>query len=488
MVLRRVRLPSRLVMLGAFGGTSILNYAFGLIMGWMLLPGDFGWLAFAQTILLVAGLVLQTGFPWSLAREVASVEGSRRGALVRGSLAANLALAGLLGAALLVLFASGPLKPGLETGAVAVIVALSLPFISLAATARGYVQGLERFGLVAALHITDVSCKFFGGVALVLLGFGVAGAVTGFLVGGVLGTMLGFRFLSRDLGVRFRGRLELPNLRVVGPMFGALFGLSLLLNMDLAALKLLSDERELAGYYQAGIVLANAPYYLVMQALVPVFFVQLARLKDIPTTQKSMGETLGLVLVLVLPLEIVLMIVPEQALVALFPDYYASGAPVLRLLAIGNTLLILTGIFSAAFQAIGRAKVPALVLMAVTLVEPFAMLAVVPTWEATGAALIFIAATFFSLLLLGTVYLREVGVQAVRRAASWFSRYIFATGVGVLTGYAAYDVGVGNNSAVVVGATCYFAVALLALRLLGLPAPLKAKWQAFRKTAMLRKG
>jgi O-antigen/teichoic acid export membrane protein len=100
-------------------------------------PGDFGWLAFAQTILLVAGLVLQSGFSWSLARAVANAGVARRATLARGALLANLALATGLGAAVLALFALGPLRPGLETGTVAAIVAFSFPFISLAATARG---------------------------------------------------------------------------------------------------------------------------------------------------------------------------------------------------------------------------------------------------------------------------------------------------------------------------------------------------------------
>jgi O-antigen/teichoic acid export membrane protein len=56
------------------------------------------------------------------------------------------------------------------------------------------------------------------------------------------------------------------------------------------------------------------------------------------------GETLGLTVALVLPLEFALMIVPEQALVALLPDWYAPGAPALRLLAVGNALLILVGV------------------------------------------------------------------------------------------------------------------------------------------------
>src|SRR5918993_1513257 len=145
MIFRRAKAPPRLVMLISFGGTSALNYSFSIIMGWLLLPGDFGWLAFAQATILVAGLVLQQGFTWSLARAVANANGSRRDALVRGALVANLVLALAMGATVGCLYVAGPLRTGLETGTVAAIVALTFLFISLAATARGCAQGSERF-------------------------------------------------------------------------------------------------------------------------------------------------------------------------------------------------------------------------------------------------------------------------------------------------------------------------------------------------------
>jgi O-antigen/teichoic acid export membrane protein len=466
--LGRFVVTPRFVMLSSFGGTSLLNYAFGLILGWLLLPGDFGWLAFAQTMLLVAGMVLQSGFSLALARAITNSGGDRRDALVRGALVANLALATAMGATVVALYILGPLKPGLETAMVAALVALSLPFISLAATARGGVQGSERFGMVASLQLVEISCKVLAGTALVLLGFGVAGAVAGFLLGGIVATALGFYYLVYKLGVRLRGTFELPTLRVVAPMLGALLGLSLVLNLDLVALKLLSGERALAGYYQAGIVLANAPYYLVMSALVPILFVQLARFDNVAATTKAVGETLKLTIALVLPIELILMISPHATLITLFPSSYAPGAPSLRLLAIGNSLLILVGILSATFQAIGRAQIPALILLMVAFAEPIVLWIVVPAQEALGAASVFIGASATALLSLGAVYLRGVGAGAVRQAASWLYRYVAALGIGVTVGYAVLGSGFGIELAVVVGGLCYLGAALT-LRLVFLP-------------------
>lgn len=460
-----MRVPPRFVMLASFGGTSVLNYGFSLIMGWLLLPGDFGWLAFAQAVILVAGLVLQQGFTWSLARAVANAEGGDRGPLVRGALVANLVLAVSMGTVVAGLFAAGPLRSGLETGAVASIVALSFLFISLAATARGCAQGSERFGMVAALQVTEILCKVLAGTTLVLLGFGATGAIAGFLIGGLAATALGVYFLVYKLDVRPTGKIELPAIRLAGPMFVALLGLSLLLNLDLVALKLFTEERTPVGYYQAGLVLANAPYYLVTVSFVQVLFVRLARLGNLPETRRAVGEALGLVATLVLPIEVVLMIVPEQALLALFPDAYASGASALRLLAVGNALLILAAVLSAAFQAVGRGRVPALVFVAVVLPECLMLWRVVPTNGITGAAAVFATTAAVAFLALGTLYLREAGLDVLRHTAGWLFRYAAAVVVGVAVGSITFGLGLGTNPAVLLGGGCYL-VSLLLLRLL----------------------
>jgi O-antigen/teichoic acid export membrane protein len=475
----RYKPSPRLILLVTFGGTSTLNYAFGLAMGWLLDPGDYGLLAFAQAWLLVAGMVLSWGFASSLARAVAKATGPhKRDALVRGALLANFTVATTIGAILLALFAAGPLRGGFEGWPVAVIVALCLPFISLAATATGCAEGSERFGITAWLKLTEMSCKALSGVALVLLGLGAFGAIVGFLVGAVCVAVLGFRKLTHSIGVRLRGSLSVPDVGMSVAMFGALLGLSMLLNLDLVGLKLFSHDRALVGYYQAGVVLSNAPYYLAVSTMLPVLFVQLARYESVSATHKTLGETLGLTAVLILPLEIVLVAFPEQALTTVFPAVYAPGAPALRILAIGNTLLILAAIFSTPFQAVGRAKVPALILLTVVLVEPFALWAVVPTGQAVGAAWVFVAAAFLTLSCLIAVYLHETRAAYLRRVALWGIRYVLAVGMGLATGRLMLGLGVGT--AVVMGGVCYLVVTML-LQLVRPPTPLLGNGTFLRK-------
>jgi O-antigen/teichoic acid export membrane protein len=451
----------RLVLLTAVMGSSAINYGFGLAMGWLLSPGDYGLVAFVQTLLLLGGMVLNSALAWSLARAVVKVERPHeRDALVRGALVVNSAIAVSMSTLLVVLFAMGPLRGGFEQWPVTLVVTLCLPLISLIHIATGCAQGTERFGIVASLTVTEMTCKTLSGVALVLLGFGALGAIAGFLVGAACATALAFYQLVRGIGVRLRGSIKLPDVRTSVAIFGALLGLSMLMNLHLAGFKLLADERALVGYYQAGLMLSNAPYFLVVSAMAPVLFVQLARYNNVAATQEKLGETLALTAALLLPFEIILMVVPTQALVTFFPDVYAAGAPGLRILALGNALLMLTVIFAVAFQAVGQAKVPALILLAVILVEPFAIWAVVPSGQALGAAWVFVAAAFLTLFGLVVAYLRESrAVRLLRRVAHWVIRYALAVGVGLAAGRLA--LGLGTDPAVAVGMLCYLVVATL---------------------------
>lgn len=464
----RLAIPARMIMLGSFAWMSIVNYGFGLAMGWLLLPGDFGLLAFVQTLLTIAGLILNSGFAWSLTAALVGADPARRAALVRGATAANLLLALAIGALLALLFALGPLRPGLESWTIAALVVGALPLLAVVAIARATAQGSERFGLLALIWAIETVVKAGAGTGLVLLGLGVVGAVTGFVAGALVAAILALTLLARTLEIRPWGTAERPALRAARDMFGALLGMALLLNLDLVALKLFAPEqRALVGYYQAGIVLANLPYYLTT-ALIPVLFTQIARIKQVAQTGAVVGEALRLALVVILPLEIGLLIAPEPILGLLFPAAYQASATTLSILALGNSALILVAILAAAFQATGTARIPARSLMAIVAVEAVALWAVVPRWQAVGAASCFGTAALAALVVLGSAYGRALGPRTLQPVVAWLTRYATALAVGGgITSIVAGLTGM-IMLALIVGGGCYLGCAL-GLGLLSLP-------------------
>ena len=464
------RALARLSMVGAFTGTSLVNYGFGLAAGWFLQPGDFGLLAFAQTLLLICGLILNSGFAWSLTRSLASLAPSRHSALTRGAIVQNLGLAIVLSAALAAMFVLGPLHAGLEDLRVLLIVVSTLPFIALVASVSAAAQGLGRFSAAALLQLIEVVGKAAVGLALVHLGFGIVGAVAGFLIGAILAAGVGIWLLTRVFGISLRGNLEYLPVRDTSGLFGALLAQAILLNQDVLAMKLYSgNNRALTGEYQAGIVLANAPFYLAA-ALLPLLFTELAGLQDKGNAHRIVGGWLGMTLLLLLPMEMVLILAPNWAIQEVFPHAYRSGASALRLLALGNCVVIPCAALSTVFQAIGLAAVPARIVLVVVVCEAVALRIAVPLWQGQGAATLFLVAGTSALLGLGITYAKKVDIRCRWRALRWLARYFLALVAGTCAFDLATHSGVNIAVALTIGAVVY-AIFVRMLRLATMELP-----------------
>lgn len=423
----RLRLGSEVLLLLAFVGVSGLNYGYSIAGGWLLTPARFGVLAFTMSVGLVAGMVLHLGVPTSLAAALAQADADERAALVRGASVLNVGIGCVIGLVLMLLFGVGALRPGMESWGVASCLAASLPFVGFIAVVFATGQGLGRFGVSASVQLIEVIARMVIGVILMLLGAATTGALGGVVAGAAIASAMGLVQVVRRLGnASLRGPVQLPSLTLAGGVFAAQLGLVLLLVLDLLALKLLTrDGSGRAGFYQAALVLTNAPYYLVVSAMVPVLFTRVARLGDLSEVRAVLIDAGRRVALVVLPLELALLVGPEEALTMFFPGEYAAAAEPLRLLAVGNTLLVGCAILSSVFQAVGRARTAAVVLLGLASLEPLVLVPAIQRWGMTGAAMVFTGAATTGFALLRVTYGRAIGSRP-RSPSSWTRRFLGA--------------------------------------------------------------
>jgi O-antigen/teichoic acid export membrane protein len=452
-------LPPRLLLTASFATTSALNYAFGIALAWVLVPADFGWLAFVQTTLLVCGWVLQTGLPWHLARQSAAERGPTDD-LARGVLIANVGVALALGAGLLASYATGVTDGPFHTAGTVAATAVTLPFVAIAAVGRGAAQGQGRFGVMALVQASEVALRVGFGALVALLGGSVAAITCGFAGAAVLAAGLAVVLALPHS----RGRIRWPHLNAVAPTFGGLLGVSLLLTLDLVALAVVRGHSDVVGYYQGCLVLANAPFYLVSSAFVPVLLTAAARAGSLALAGPAVARTLRLALLIAVPLELVLLIFPTQALTLAFPAQYATLAPALRILALGNALLLVVSILVATFQAVGAPGIGARTVLTTVAMEPVVLAVTVPRGGAVAAAATFTVAAAATLVRLVARYARLVSAWRAPGLASWCARY--ATGIAVFV--AAAEVlrrsGASTDGMLVVPLAAY-ALSLAPLRL-----------------------
>jgi len=192
-------LPRDALVLGA--GMAVANagnYAFNVVMAFLLGPEAYGALAALLALVLVGsvpGLALQA----VVARRVALAGSGRApsdaawpgvGWLV-GRAGLALALLTLLVGPGLVLFLH------LDSAVPVLWLALALAPTPLLFAAQGLLQGRERFGALAAVLLAGAGVKLAMGLALVAAGLGVSGAIAGVAAGGLLAALAGLRLAGR---------------------------------------------------------------------------------------------------------------------------------------------------------------------------------------------------------------------------------------------------------------------------------------------------
>jgi O-antigen/teichoic acid export membrane protein/4-amino-4-deoxy-L-arabinose transferase-like glycosyltransferase len=405
---------------------SGLNYGFGLVLAWLLLPAEFGKVAIAQTILWLGAILLNAGFPWLAAILVA--RSSARDAVdagrVRGLIAGNLALAVAIAGIVLLLGLTSRIWPdaGSPVGLLATLACF--PVFALNSVARGLLQGAVRFGAIAAYQVVEVVVKFGVGIVLVAgFGLGADAVPVAFLLGALAGLAISAS-AARDLTPawgRFRLRSEYVT---AAPMLIGASGVALLVTVDVL---LLAGVRELVGLTTAGIavyqvaaIIARTPYF-VGDALTDASFPYIAKAASPSASQRQMQVVTRRIALWVVPLELALLFRPQPLVHAFFPHHYEDATSIVRLLALGTLGAVVANALGKALQARDlRHEAAGAVALGVG-VQVVAVVAGVALWGTRGAAAGFALGTWTAALALGRRYAavdgHAVPTEIFRRAA-----------------------------------------------------------------------
>lgn len=382
------------MMLAAYALAAVLDYAYAAGMSWVLPPDDFGRLSVALSYFLLLSLFVANAFPLSLAKTLAESPSPPRG-LVRAAVAGNLSLASIVVGAFVAVTSVGPFAVDAEYRGLLAGVAIAALLLSVASTLHYALQGRLAFGAFAVLHASKSLNKLLFGVALVLLGFGLPGAVGGLVVGAAVLALVAGLLVRRDLrGVEPGSPLDEAArrrfLKYTGAVFAGSFALTLLMNLDLLAVKYLApgaDGDVLAGRFQSASVLAKAPLWGVLAALGVVFpLMSRAAMQGPDVAAAMMRRTLRWTVLALAPIVVALAAFPRLALALLFPPSYAVAAPAVAVSAAGVGALALAFVLARSLQATGRARRPGIYLAWSAALQVGLLVVLVPRWGIVGAA------------------------------------------------------------------------------------------------------
>ena len=408
------------VLVVGVGATSVLNYAFGVTLAWLLPKDEFGAVGVMQNVVLLAGSVLAAGFPWALARAV-SRDDAPAGAGARSfrtALVGNAGLGAALAVGLLVVqLATGRLLPGASGSEVALVIATVL-VLSVSSVLAGALQGWRRFDALSLARILEIGLKVLLGLALGgLAGFGVGGVALALLVSAGVGAAWAC-WSARDR-LPGQGPLEGAGAFAAAVPIGlATTGFGLLITVDVILLTALGLGHGVTyaaiGTYQAAAILARAPFFLG-DAISDAVFPFIAGSRSRAEAHRWFVAGFRWVPIGLVPLQLVLVVAPEPVLGLVFPAEYAGAATLVRIISIGTTGLLAADMLLKALIARGiRRSAAAGATMAVA-VEVITLVVLVPRLGPVGAAVGFALGAWASAGLLACAYLRQHRLSWVPR-------------------------------------------------------------------------
>jgi O-antigen/teichoic acid export membrane protein len=247
------------------------TYAYNLVcIRWLGLKGygDVAALTALATILLLPLLGVQAAVSRETARFRAAGDVHSEGALLHMTTRRVLVLDAIAIALLVAL--SPAISSALKIGATASAVAAAFLVGSgvIVPVFQGFLQGAERFGRAAlALGVYGVSRPLFA-MPLMLLGFGVAGAITGSTVAALVAGAITVAGLGDVYRRHERGKVALE-LEGFKPVIVGLLAFTILVNADVVVAKAFLDPEE-AGTYAAASLVGKLAALLPAGAIAPV--------------------------------------------------------------------------------------------------------------------------------------------------------------------------------------------------------------------------
>jgi O-antigen/teichoic acid export membrane protein len=399
----------------------VSGYGINFVLPRLMTPDEFGQYKVVVGIVSVINAVVITGTYQTVSKFV-SQEPAQAGAVKRAALRLQLLVGGgaSLGFLALAPVISHYLRDVRLTGLfrIASLIILAYAFY---AVFTGYLNGQRRFPTQAALDAGYSTMKLAFILLLVVMGFGVAGGVSGFALAAA--AVLGLSMLAA-------GRAD-----VVGSMrAGTLFSfqayllvftlvLNLLQKVDLILIKALSSAdataaSENAAYYAAALDLANVTYQVVISATFVVFPLvsKSTFAADGDRTRVYIATTVKYTLIVMAVVATLFSANASEVLHVVYRQAYQAGGPALQVVSYGMLLYGLLIICTTIITASGRPRVSIIIGVAALAASAVLNWALIPRYGIAGAAMGTTAAMAVGACA-GMAYL----IRRFGRFASWTS-------------------------------------------------------------------
>lgn len=323
---------------------NVINYAYHVIMGRVLGPSAYGELAALFSLVGLLGVVA-VALNLVVVKYISSTEDTQeRVKLVKWFDSKTLKVA-------LIFFAittlSSPFIAGFLniTNTISIImVSLAVVFMLLATVNRSVLQGMLLFPQSMLTFLIEHGAKLLIGVALVLLGFSVGGAIFAFVLATLFGWLAARKLLPFKVNKGEAAKLELkPVLLYSMPVLLQSIAVTSLYSTDLVLVKHFFTSGE-AGLYAALSNLGKIIFFAAGPISAVMFPIVSKRHSQGKDYLKLFLYSLGATVLVAIGILLIFQLVPEKAIVALYGRSYLDAAGLLIYFGIFMTLFTLSSL------------------------------------------------------------------------------------------------------------------------------------------------
>lgn len=362
----------------------------------LLTPTEYGLLFLAISIVGVAKMFGDLGLSRSAAYYVTKfkeAEPAKVPSVLRISIQYRLLLLCIVGSVLVLgsgLIASILDEP--ELAPILVIGAGYLVTLSLHSFVGTIFQGFNRVSLTAVIDIVHNISRLLFVIGFLVLGFGVAGAMSGYLIGALISATIGFVILYVGFYSKYRGAEPTKTLR------NRILRYSVPLTATQAANVV--DKRVdtiLIGFFLNPVAVG---YYVLSKQITEFVLVPAGSLgfSVSPTygEQKAEGAleqgariyetTLRYVMLLYVPGAVGLFLVAEPAVQLVFGSDYLGAVPVLQIFGLYVVFHAITNVTTQSLDYLGRAKDRAIAKGVTSIANLLLNVLLIPLYGVVGAA------------------------------------------------------------------------------------------------------
>ncbi|RLG22445.1 hypothetical protein DRN72_01975 [Methanosarcinales archaeon] len=281
---------------------------------------------------------------------------------------------------------------------------------------KGALQGLFIFKNLSIIQVVEPLSKLVFGLVLVFIGLGVVGAVLGLVAASILGAVLGtyyvLKYLKHLNKTKSRGETKGSNVILyTPPLFIGIFGVTLIVNMDLLSVKLLytlQNVHETIGFYQANQVIGKIPYFIAGVVLNVTFpYISYHAVKP-EVMRRYASKTIKYILLFSIPFCILFITMPSEVLTFVYPPIYSHGAQSFRIYGIGIVSATIAFSMLRILQGSGCLKKPVFVVAGWILFEALLLYMLIPQLGIVGSALSITISSLFGMIGMSILYVKTI--------------------------------------------------------------------------------